>query len=739
MSLGDALFYVSRLLFTVLSIPAFPRHRLALHLSAALATLLPLAAHTAELPEVNVVGLQDSAMDPQTTVYGREALTSEGDGTLQEYLNRQPGVRVDADGYISLRGMGEGYTQVIVNGRKANSDNGDASIGDLPMGMIERVEIERGSSASESGTAVAGTIRIFTRQASDKPENTVSVRASFSPQGQFDHSTSLSLGGKRDMLEWQTNTTLRHREYKLITSTVTSNDYGLGYVSEVRDDQGVKQIRKSLLMLSGEVAVRPDANNRIGLSWMANVSPESERALSNVDYRSDEPGYEDHHTEQAGWYNRTAPQWDIAPTLQWKRQLSNGGKFQAEIGTHQYGSSERYNAFDNNPYYSDEYSSQNRSRQRKWHSALRFDLPLSATSTLTLGGRIERDKYIFTDIEDGESFSDTLKRHTNATFVQWNWRPSSQWSVETGLRREELKNVMPPDSDHASRKNNLWLPSLNIAWTPNADQRAHLGLARTYRNPKFKEMIPGFYRAWGGWYQNPYLQGNPDLRHETSTGLELGFTQALRDQGKQVGKLSANVFARSISNALTTELYSMPNPNEYAASYQPDIWVLHSINGPRTRVLGLELGAQYDLKHTALQLPVNLTANLTLTETKVADRESPARLFGQSPAVLDLGFDARTQGGGLPDVWGMNVRLESGYKARMNPTTITQVRPLSSLSMRAMWKLNPSTRLRGTLGQFGNNWHSTAVTPADPSGGTSEVSLRTKRFWAAALMLEKDF
>ena len=167
----------------MLSIPAFPRHRLALHLSAALATLLPLAAHTAELPEVNVVGLQDSAMDPQTTVYGREALTSEGDGTLQEYLNRQPGVRVDADGYISLRGMGEGYTQVIVNGRKANSDNGDASIGDLPMGMIERVEIERGSSASESGTAVAGTIRIFTRQATDKTENTVSVRAGFSPQG----------------------------------------------------------------------------------------------------------------------------------------------------------------------------------------------------------------------------------------------------------------------------------------------------------------------------------------------------------------------------------------------------------------------------------------------------------------------------------------------------------------------------------------------------------------------------
>ena len=94
--------------FTVPSIPAFPRHRLALHLGAALATLLPLTAHSAELPEVKVVGLQDSAMDSQTTVYDREALTSEGDGTLQEYLSRQPGVSVDVNGYISLRGMGEG-------------------------------------------------------------------------------------------------------------------------------------------------------------------------------------------------------------------------------------------------------------------------------------------------------------------------------------------------------------------------------------------------------------------------------------------------------------------------------------------------------------------------------------------------------------------------------------------------------------------------------------------------------
>lgn len=735
----DAPFLCPLFSFIVSQPPAFPRRRLTLHLSAVLAALLPASVLADDLPEVNVYAQHDAVMDAQTTVYDRAALTSEGDGSLKEYLSRQPGVSVDANGHLSLRGMGEGYTQVLVNGRKINSNDGDASINDIPMGMVERVEIERGASASESGTAVAGTIRIITRQASDKPENTVSVRTGFSPRGQFDHTASLSLGGQRDMLEWQTNTTLRHREYKLITSSITRNDYGPGMAFEVRDDQSVKQMRKSQLLLSGEVALRPDAANRIGLSWFANVTPEYERARSNVDYRYDEPGYTDHHQEQAGWHNRLSPQWDIAPTLHWTRQLSNGARFRAEIGTHQYGSTERNSAYDNNPYYSGEYSTHQRSRERQWHTTLRVDLPLSNMSSLAVGGRAERDKFIFTKVEGDERFSDTMKRNTNAVYLQWNWQPSSQWSVESGLRHEEIKNLMPPDADQPSRKSNLWLPSLNVAWKPNADQRMHLGLAKTYRNPKFKEMVPGFYRSWGGWYQNPWLQGNPNLRHETSTGLELGFSQILRVEGKPAGKLSANLFARSISNTLTTELFSMPNPNSGAVSYQPEIWVLHSINGPRTRITGLELGASYDLKQTSLQLPVNINVQLMLTDAKVAGRESPARLLGQSPITLDLGFDTHTQGNGLPDTWGMSLRVESGYKTRITPTTVTQVQALSSLNLRAMWKLAPDLRLRTTISQLGNDWRSTAVTPADPEGGTSTVSLRSKRFWASALMLEKDF
>ncbi|MBP8149246.1 MAG: TonB-dependent receptor plug domain-containing protein, partial [Limnohabitans sp.] len=76
-------------------------------------------------------------------VYGREALTTYGDSQLSQMLGRLPGVSVtgssaDPQGNgreVRLRGMGQGYTQVQINGETVPQG---FSIDSISPELIER-------------------------------------------------------------------------------------------------------------------------------------------------------------------------------------------------------------------------------------------------------------------------------------------------------------------------------------------------------------------------------------------------------------------------------------------------------------------------------------------------------------------------------------------------------------------------------------------------------------------------
>lgn len=314
--LCDALFCAPTF-FIVPSTFSFPRHRLALQLSAALSTLAPWVVHANELAEVKVFGVQDPVMDSLTTVYDRATLTSEGDGTLKEYLSRQPGVGVDANGYISLRGMGAGYTQVLVNGQQIGALNGDVMLEGISMDMIERVEIVRGASASDSGAGIAGTIRIVTRQAGGAVERKASVRAEFSPRGAFQHRASLAMGGRSEQLEWQINASVAHAEKKMDVKTHHHQDIIGGEEFVNSYDRQQTLTRSSQAMLAGEVAVHPTRQDRLGLSWTAELSPEKSRTNGNFQYLYEAPAYDYVDEYRSRWHSRqtSSPSWALMPTL----------------------------------------------------------------------------------------------------------------------------------------------------------------------------------------------------------------------------------------------------------------------------------------------------------------------------------------------------------------------------------------------------------------------------------------
>ncbi len=98
-------------------------------------------------------------------VIGREEIEKQGDSTLGEVLKRLPGVTVQGapgrGGAIRMRGLGGGYTQILLDGERVPPG---FSIDSLTPEQVEKIEILRAPTAETGARAIAGTINIVLRE-----------------------------------------------------------------------------------------------------------------------------------------------------------------------------------------------------------------------------------------------------------------------------------------------------------------------------------------------------------------------------------------------------------------------------------------------------------------------------------------------------------------------------------------------------------------------------------------------
>ena len=91
--------------------------------------------------------------------------------SLSEGLKFQPGLRIETDcqtcNYTQLRmnGLAGGYSQILINGRPVFSPlTGLYGMEQLPVNMIERIEVIRGGGSSLYGSsAIGGTVNVITK------------------------------------------------------------------------------------------------------------------------------------------------------------------------------------------------------------------------------------------------------------------------------------------------------------------------------------------------------------------------------------------------------------------------------------------------------------------------------------------------------------------------------------------------------------------------------------------------
>ena len=149
-----------------------------------LALICSFAAHAAEPIEANTkpgetkkdpiakveVKARADDYDPRRddtaskTVMTQDEILKYGDTNVRRAQARAGGTVVGNS--IRMRGLGNGYTQILVNGERPPPG---FALDTVPPDQIERIEIIRAASAEFSMQAIAGTVNIVLKKVVAKP------------------------------------------------------------------------------------------------------------------------------------------------------------------------------------------------------------------------------------------------------------------------------------------------------------------------------------------------------------------------------------------------------------------------------------------------------------------------------------------------------------------------------------------------------------------------------------------
>jgi outer membrane receptor protein involved in Fe transport len=655
--------------------------------------------------------------------------------TVGDMLKRVPGAGfvgsdvMEYDG-VQLRGLGGGYTQVLINGKKVPGAGDDRSfwVDRIPAEMVERVEILRSNSASRSGDAVAGAINII-------------LKDSYTFDGTYVRA------GVNRWYDGEVNPTF---------GLVTSGDLAGGRIlfganmqdryrrKDKRSDRFEDNTREDL------VSWEDQAETKDGRDWSANIDytvdigatgrldisgffVKTDRDASEVSFEeeADEYDFDGDDADEPATFDKFVPgldpydQKNYGIGLDYKLGLAGGTtRFSAD-----------YARFDNdeaeieaehvyvNPAASfdqvwsaegaiwDESTSEQsqiQARDDEVGFKLAHTQPLGAATEVEFGLDYRHKKrdisYVNSEWESDDEIPLAVARELDIRdlpyelagtidsvirekrldpYVQVSGK-SGAFGWEAGLRYETTRaDITYADRDDEGELNaagdggrdyNVLLPSVHVKWDLTESDRINLSLARSVKRPNFNELIPALLD--GEFGDNDYI-GNPRLRQETATGLDVGYERRLGSQGV----VGFNVFYRRIKDLnelASTGLASVAyledisdevfgdedygadfladyldaNPaatplqaqaafqaavEDEGAEWDPDSSLYTSSNVGDGKVYGFEFDLSSPL--TALGLPnTGVFANYSYVKSKVDDFFGERRFNDQAKYVYNLGF-----------------------------------------------------------------------------------------------------
>jgi iron complex outermembrane receptor protein len=704
---------------------------------------------------------QRRAATASKIIIGREEIERYGDTTIGEVLKRLPGVttggRPGRGGEIRMRGMGNGYTQILVNGERMPPG---FSLDQLPPDQIERIEVLRAPTAEYGARAIAGTINIVLREALQKKSNDLRL------------AVSEERGKMRPNIGWTRNdkfgdtgaynitfNAMRNERFDDVNSTAkTQLTDGSGRESTITN-HGVNTGANESLNMNARVQWKlPDGDNFSLQPFLVVTRGSSDNDFSQTQDACDPNPFSqlrclnfDHaHTESSSRSTMGRLH------AQWQHKIDDTTKLEVRgaVGhMSSSGHSDRVETIHDSTYRTQDDTTD--SSHRSWSFSGKLSHQMVSEHSLVAGLEAEGQDLIQTRVtlQNGlplpalQDFGDNLSASTRryAYYAQDEWNVGKQWGFYAGLRGETIETESSVAGAPVDNRSSVWTPLLHAVWKfgENSRDQIRASLTRSYRSPNLNDMIarPNINSQYpcptdgsnGGLcganvVNYPDRLGNPQLKPEVARGLEVAYENYL----SKGGLVSANFFYRRIQDLIRNE--TMLETVQWASVQR---WVSRPRNIGDATTYGVELEAKFRLDQFFEDAwPVNIRSNLSLFHSRVDQIPGPHNTLDQQPkGTMNLGADYRLRS--LPLTVGANMNYTPAYLIQQTELQLSSLDKKRVFDAFGLWNFTPDVALRVSASNFAPlNYFTGSVITTNDAVVTSRGGGRSFTVWALRLEMK---
>ena len=551
-----------------------------------------------EMDEVVVTGAvvtrnRTASVSPEL-VYDTEFFQKFEPLSAGDMLKRVPGVAFTSDigEYDSpqMRGMADGFTQILVNGRPLPGAGNDRTVfvDRIPAEIIDRIEVIRSPGADIDSQGVGGTINIILKDGANLPEGG-SIRAGaiyYANDKKLRGSGAVTYSGRsendRVSYSMSLNVQSRYNAKKLVEEVILAkHETGLVNGLEIFSPDDISKSKAS------EYSTELDQRKNLDIAFNTDVSfqigDEGRLRLEGFYVRTDRTERED--TELFEVDDDDLPTSASNPLLKdekrtedtdtdlknfgigllYEDQLSDSLSMDLTFNYSQFDSSEakfkkRFDFVDTLT--EDDEKKDKRSleteKSKDKEIAASFSLNKEMENfTIKAGfsGKIKKRNFsnLSQDADDDGALepgflNEFFIKETRADgYIVGEWQVTDAITFEAGVRVEHTKtdqDFKDPNGNDATASASITMlnPSAHLQMDVGDDGQFRLSVARTVRRPTFDQLVPSVLLDEPE--DDDATLGNPNLSFEKSWGLDVGYEHALPGSGI----MGINFFYRKVTD-----------------------------------------------------------------------------------------------------------------------------------------------------------------------------------------------
>lgn len=589
--------------------------------------------------------------------------------TVGDQLRRVPDVSFVGDigesAEPEMRGLGHGYTQVLVNGRRVPgiSNERAVAVDRIPAAIVDHIEVLRSPTADIDSNGIGGTLNIILKDGATLPPGVI-LRAGTTyskKSGKSRPNVAMSWSGRNDAQNVFYSLTVqaqkRFNEKHEVQGVFDSDSEGFaeevaagGWGRALESWDNRSQSRATEREVQGDARDTRDLSLNGALTWNLSdaTSLRFDARVLNTQREEDENTITYEGDGTPGGFTDFERSYEVTPIDQHTggggvtlyHTFSDNTDFEANISYASITADETKNKFKDTPTNLDKIEDA-LTEDTGWYGDFAFTHQLPGMAEALGINRVELKYGVQSSYKDRDFSQSVLdvgdaqltdgrfnyKQRRADGYGRMNWYINDQVTVTGGVRWENtwakqsfVNTVADADgtvtdmsTGTADRHVSMLNPSAHLRWKLSRRDTLRFSVARTVRRPSFAQLVPSVTTEAPEDYD--ITVGNPNLEMETAMGFDVGYERMIGDRGV----FGVNLFQRNISNlnGLVRTTRTMSEFGLDADTYRGSVYTYRNLGDAKVH------GIEFDLSTPLTFLGAEHTGLFANYSRLFSSRKSP--------------------------------------------------------------------------------------------------------------------